>query len=559
MSSKGEDPRLSEAEGSDRSRALERRWVFGFSFVFLALTTLPYLLGYALSGENWRFTGFVFGVEDGNSYIAKMLSGSFGSWLFRSPYSATAQNGFLAFLPYLLLGKLAAGTAIHDQLVSLFHLFRLAAGFLCILATYDFLGLFLLDRGLRRLGLVLICVGGGLGWLLVAFGEGQWLGSLPLEFYSPETFGFLGFFGVPHLALGRAALLWCLLIFFKASEEKQNGVKPALKIASLWLLAGLAQPLDALVIGYVISLHLLVGAGRLVFHKSGNAPSGWQLWKGSLKIVLTSAILPGIFVLYTGIAFIWDPYLSAWAEQNIIRSPHPLHYLLAFGLLIPFAVSGQKRLAQRLPWLAATLSAWVLSLPLLAYLPFNLQRRLPEGIWIASVVIALGFFLQKGGYGVDERRKSRRYAFLFFVPSTVILLAGGIMAVLNPGMPVFRPSEEVAAFEFLSGEAEPGSVVLAAYETSNALPAWAPLRVVIGHGPESANLAVLRPQVEGFYQVNTDDTDRRALLRDSHVRYVIWGPAEKRLGEWDPGAASYLKPIYSENNYVIFEAADASE
>ena len=34
-------------------------------------------------------------------------------------------------------------------------------------------------------------------------------------------------------------------------------------------------------------------------------------------------------------------------------------------------------------------AAWVLALPMLAYAPFNLQRRLLEGMWVALVTLAL--------------------------------------------------------------------------------------------------------------------------------------------------------------------------
>ncbi len=169
----------------------ERRWVIGFAIVVMLVTTLPYLLGYAVQGTNWRFTGFIFGVEDGNSYIAKMLSGAYGAWLFRTPYTAVHQNGALAFLPYLLLGKLSAPPGEHEQLVALFQTFRLFAGFFAILATYDFLALFIENIRARRWGLILAILGAGLGWLLVLLGYGQMLGSMPLDFYSPESFGFL--------------------------------------------------------------------------------------------------------------------------------------------------------------------------------------------------------------------------------------------------------------------------------------------------------------------------------------------------------------------------------
>ena len=65
----------------------ERRWCLGLSVVLMLLTSIPYLVGFQEQRGAWAFTGFVFGVGDGNSYIAKMLQGAAGAWLFRTPYS----------------------------------------------------------------------------------------------------------------------------------------------------------------------------------------------------------------------------------------------------------------------------------------------------------------------------------------------------------------------------------------------------------------------------------------------------------------------------------------
>ena len=73
----------------------ERRWVFNFAIVVLIITSLPYVLGYWAQNDEWVFSGFVFGVEDGNSYIAKMLNGAAGDWLFRTPYTAYPQQGMV--------------------------------------------------------------------------------------------------------------------------------------------------------------------------------------------------------------------------------------------------------------------------------------------------------------------------------------------------------------------------------------------------------------------------------------------------------------------------------
>ncbi len=177
----------------------ERRWAVSFSAIVAILLTLPYLLAYFFQGTQTVFTGFLIGVEDGNSYIAKMLSGAAGNWLFRTAYSEIPQGGALVFLPYLLLGKLTAPPGKHEQLVALFQLFRIAGTFFLGVTTYDFLSLFLQSRAYRRLGTALVLVGGGLGWLSLVGLGGLWSGRVPLEFYSPETFGFLMAFSLPHL------------------------------------------------------------------------------------------------------------------------------------------------------------------------------------------------------------------------------------------------------------------------------------------------------------------------------------------------------------------------
>jgi hypothetical protein len=532
------------------------------------------MIGYASQGSDWVFTGFVFGVEDGNSYLAKMLSGAAGAWTFRTPYTAYPQVGVVAFLPYLLLGKLAAPPGLHVQLTVIFHLFRIASGFLAILATYDFLSFTLRGKALRRFGLALAVFGGGLGWVLILLGKSGWLGSLPLEFYSPETFGFLSLYGIPHLSLARAALLWGLLAYLKSARMHRRSrgsfgqgafFCSGMRIGFFWLLAALAQPLTALILGGVIALHLAATAFWLGWRhraplrrwgvKDPQVSKDWARWKGSFLLASWGALLPAPFLLYNSLAFSLDPFLKAWTAQNRILSPHPLHYFLAFGLLAPFAMVGARRLLKRQPWEGMFLVPWVCSLPLLAYVPLNLQRRLPEGIWVAAVVLALAASNGRSSSSPEKAQRTKPgalYLLLFAFPSTLLLLAGGTLAALKPSEPVFRPTREVEAFQFLQESAGRGEVVLSSYQTGNALPAWAPLRTVIGHGPESVNLAGLLPRVARFYSTETPDQERADLLREFSVGYVFRGPLERSLGPWNPEGAPFLEPIYSSAGYQIF-------
>ena len=511
--------------------AAERRSVLLFALIMMLITTIPYIIGYSAQGDDYRFSEFVFGVEDGNSYIAKMLNGWSGSLLFRSPYTAFPQAGLFLYLPYLLLGKLVSPPALHEQQVALFHLFRIAAGILFICSSYDFTARFIEDRRLRYLSLGLICLGGGLGWIFVLSGCSTWLGSLPLEFYSPEAFGFLSLFGLPHLAVGRALMLWALLAYLdlvKAAAFQSNDLRSirrsAVKLFSFMAAGRFFNPLSLAVIGAVILIHWI----GLAVYETFRKPQGAVGWTKSRQIaawLVAAGALPGLFLAYNFRVSLYDPYAREWTAQNIIRSPHFAHYLLAYGLLIPFAWFGARGLMKRDPLLTWLPLGWVLAFPLLAYAPLELQRRLTEGVWAAWCVLAVSGLDKPEFTDFPFNLKSavRWSPLLLAFPSAFFLIAGGILAAARPAPPLFLPTDQAASYLHLQESALPGSVVLASFSTGNSLPAWAPVSVVIGHGPESIRLSEVKPQVEAFYNRNTSDESRLALIERFNIQFVLSG------------------------------------
>lgn len=505
----------------------ERRWCWIFSGAIAGITTVPYLIGFAAQGAEWRFTGFVLAVEDGNSYLAKMLLGASGDWLFRSPYSTMPQTGALAFLPYLILGKLAADPGLPEQLIALFHLFRILATPWAVFATYRFVSLWLHLPRLRRWVTGLACVGGGLGWAtLIVAGARP-----PLEFYSPETFGFLAFLGLPHLILARALLLDGVVAY----HQSLTGGGQASRAGILLAAAGLVQPVVLVTAFAVIFFYGILG--------SAVGQIGPIAWLRRTSLILAPA---GLLAAIYAVMLAGDPFLQAWQTQNRIISPPPLDYLLAYGLAIAAAAGSIYRGLRSREFRAWLPLAWAAAFPILAYAPVNLQRRLPEGTWIAVLVLA--------ALALDGR-KGRSLAPAVFaaasLPSTVLLMLGAFSTASKPAPPAFYPAAEARAADWLRSVVGRDDVVLSSYPVGNRLPARAPLRVVIGHGPETADLDSLLPVVMRFFSTGDDD-ERRRLLSEQRVTYVFWGPEERLLGEWDPARFPGLVPAYTEQGYAIF-------
>lgn len=525
--------------------AAEKRWVIIFALVVLAVTTLPVLLGFWMQGSDWKFTGFFIGVEDGNSYIAKMSIGTSGGWLFNTPYTAYPQNGFLAFLPYILLGKLAAGAGQHDQLVALFQIFRWVGGFVMISATYQFVAFFIEEPRWRILGTAVATLGGGFGWMAFTGLQSIWGDRIPLEIYSPETFGFLSVFTLPHLALGRGLLLLGLLAYWRGYSTTRKTSTTILN-GLLWLGLGFMQPLTVLIGWLVIGVDLIV---RYISQRKGWGVT--QNWRGGLVNGLIMVACSAPVVLYTVLSFLTDPFLKIWSEQNIILSPPPLDYLMAYAIILPFFTAGVLKLVRQRRVESFTLLGWVALLPLLAYFPYNLQRRLPEGIWVGLVILAVAGL---GTFSFRWLRFGRIFLWTSFL-TTILVFAGSIFSVLQVKTPIYRPADEISAFQSITPAGSSYPIVLAAYDTANALPAWAQARTLIGHGPESIHLKEIQPRVEKFFQQETSNNERVQLIKEFNIRYIIWGPAERKLGSWDPASLPVLNKTYQNAVYQVFEVS----
>jgi hypothetical protein len=292
----------------------------------------------------------------------------------------------------------------------------------------------------------------------------------------------------------------------------------------------------------------------------------WRKWLYQLRFAGIAAVITVPFTIYYTFVYLTDPFIKSWSAQNILKSPSPTQYLLAFCLILPFALYGAYKFVVEKPWAGLFFMSWLLIIPALAYAPVNVQRRLPEGIWVALIALAM--------YAIEmweEHRKRNPSSdkavntriligacvmLLVCIPSTLLLIIGGVFATMRPAAPLFRPASETRAFEQSAQLAQTGDNVLAAYNTGNALPAWAPVRVLIGHGPESIRSAQLEPLVKSFFNLEGSVENKVKFLRDQQISYVLWGPEEKGLGNWNPATIDELLLRYQEGDYAIFQVKE---
>jgi hypothetical protein len=271
-------------------------------------------------------------------------------------------------------------------------------------------------------------------------------------------------------------------------------------------------------------------------------------------------------VIYSLVVFSVNPVMRQWSAQNLILSPHPLHYVAGYALIGLLAMLGGVYVLRRRDEIKLRLVAWTIVVPPLLYLPFNLQRRLIEG-WQAPLAILAAFGLAHFVLPVWRRTRLVRWLVRFprysvrglsqwaialillaMVPTNVLLLGSGSLAVLARAAPIFCDGGQVRALDWLATRATYDDLVLASYSTGNYIPARVGTRVFIGLGTETVHIEEKRALVKRFFDAATSDAWRAQFLREQRIAFVFAGPDD----EFTLGSTNSLLPVYQAEGYIVY-------
>jgi len=574
-----------------------KEWVrvIGFALFAAALTTLPYLLAWQSQTADRAFSGALFGVEDANSYLAKMRAGAQGNWsfsLFYTPEPTDAEA--FVFMPYVLSGQIIGAVVQDDAALPValmvgYQIMRVVFGIVLVLTMYRFIARFIDHERVRYNALVLASLAGGLGWitLFVPFGAR----AMP-DLTIPEGFTFLILYGLPHLALGRAAMLGGLILLMPAPPAPVvihgDGIAPpvprrVIYAGILFNVVGICVPF------YLAVIYVILGVWGLA-RWAAERRFPFELAR---RAVPAAAMTIPLFV-YNAWIFLRNPAFAQWSAQNILTSPPMFEYVIAYLPLGAFAV-----IAGRWAWNQARekgqhalLIGWLIAVPILVYLPINVQRRLAEGVIVPLAILAAWEIRQliwrdqipeDAPPLPDDPRKRRAYQrgrtlrtllIIFFLCSTtVVWISTGALASIIRNSPAYRDGAELRAFAWLEANSEPGSRVIAAWTTGNALPVYTDLRPMLGLGPETLLPENKEALIDRYYWGMLDQVGRGALydlpctnqwMRDPvpvsaecRVRYVLWGEAERELFPPDVTpvfpVGDDVRLVYEDGSYQIYE------
>lgn len=552
---------------------VRREWLFPavIALAMFLLGSLPYAYGYAIAPAGMQFTGFVGrGELHSAGYMMFAKQAREGCHLFENKLTPEPLPRAYFHPEWWLFGHVARWTGL--PLIAVFHLHRAAAVAAFVFAVY-----YLSTRCFetvypRRLALVLIVFGGGLGWVLWGTAKAyllcapelrQWIpglpDALPLYFRRPRdvdgttNFGYL--INKPHFMTAGAtiALAYALLIHGEQTNRRR-----------FYALSGLAGLLHVLIRAFAIRelflVYALYPAFRAVRDRGGALRS-------ARRCALAGAML------LPAVAY----YLVLMAGQVLGRGGYGIpagtlfDYVLWYGLpfvLLAWCVVGPARFPRKSPS-RLVLSLWLLSALAFAQMYPYIKTGEEAGLFPFTIAVAL---LVVGGplaawlpgaepcAGPDAGARRPRTLSRGAIAALVVAcsLSNAVVyvrmfTVLRPLPPSYYIRDDVrAGLDWLAAHTSPDDVVLASPVTSPFIPYYASNKVFTGHDFLTAE----RPQKDAlaarFFGTEDGPGFREDLVREYGVRYVFDGPNERRGTSSPLEALPWLEKVFILGDVVIY-------
>ncbi len=474
--------------------------------LLIFIIALPLVIGVAAASDNLVFNGFIINIPDNYSYIGKMREGWLGSWQFSMLSSSIPPGKNYLYLFYIFLGHVARWLGL--PLILTFHAAR---GFAVILLWHQlcrFVDVYLErhDAKTKNIALLLLCFGSGLGWVAVMFG------AQTGDFWIPEAYPFLSMYTNPHFPLGMALVI-DFFVQMQIPFARRRGVFLALK----GMILGISMQFGVVIAAIVAAITQLWEV-----LKKQHPIRRWMLW---------FFIPGGLVLIYQFIVLRMDPVLREWDVQNITLTPPIWNILasfspallLAIGMII-YLIKSRQVAEYKL------LVAWSVAGLILAYFPFQLQRRFLLGYYIpvASLsAIAIG-------WAYRQKRKLFHTAAMLVITASfitnLVVISSTVKEIGKRNPDLFYPDSMQTAFAWMLNNRPAENVVLSSPKTGAFIPGETGWRVVFGHHvetPDAYNTQLTLEQI--FYGMKSVD-EIMAYIETTGVDYIFIGPLERGFG-----------------------------
>ena len=495
--------------------------------------------------------GFILNVSDHTQYLSWYKG--FETRILISNKQTSEPNPEIFFnLLWWMMSRFGKLTGLDYRIV--YQIFRWLSGAAFLAMVYATAAFFFKDVFRRRFAFLITALGSGLGWGLVLLKYALNLSDVPypLDLYVSEGNSFLCIMAYPHFMQAASFILAILLLLLVG--ERRGQLRFAVFAGAIAFFLGWMHAYDLFLV-WIIP----VAYGGVKFLLERKFP--WYWFKAMLIVGLISS--PGAIYsfLLTRLNPIWEVVLAQFDNAGVF-TPNLLHMLILMGFPLIFALAALAvELVRRIRHQPAGflhddaglfIVVWFVVGWLLTYLPTDFQIHMINS-WQVPIALLMTLFvtsdlrplLNKIKWMADKRWLVAVLAVALVIPTNLYLFSWRFLDLSRLDYPYYLYQDEVAAMNWLEMNAPEESVVFSAYDTGAYLPGISGRTAFLSHWAQTVNFYGKRDLVAEFYSSDTSNARRQQILEQNGIDYVLYGPAERELGKFNPEEIKILRLVFS--------------
>lgn len=530
------------------------------SIIFFFVAILPILIGIYKTPKGYLYP-YLDHAQEGFQYhyLAVMNYAKKGpEWTAKQPYVYQPHRSSVTQSLYVFLGKMAKG--IHIDIFVFFVITKLFGGALLLLSVYIFFHA-LLPSSLAKVASILYLISEPFPYLnagqlvFPSLADGYWQGDIMIKVAERP----------PHYILSQGFLFLALFCGVTYANKKKANIRYLLFMLSFCVISGFINPTPVFMVAVSIGLALVISFVLRLF--------GSQITNRKTLITYSSFLIASsipLSILYGDIhqGWPWNIWITAEIAINAFETQMGQKILLQLGpllLLLPiilyrFAKKGMKS------FLEIFLVVWCFSgliiMPFVNVLHLSIVRLI-EGTpiipYIALLLISIDYVYAhmfkntKKSYIIAAFSFFGIFYVFYFICISSILFYQRIEQVISNTSQIYLAPKTIEALHFLGKIARFDSVVLAHNIESKHIPAFAPVRTVLG-GPivYLHNEAFVEEEYRASLVLSSAASVEEAqeYLKSRNVKYVYVRIFTFLMKDLYP---SLLTKIFDNEEYVIYE------
>jgi len=560
-------------------------WLFVWAMigVVLIITTIPVIYAYLSAPAGKQYMGIMVNTPDHTQYFSWMRE---FTTHFLSPNKLTSEPNKAIFFNLLWFVLARVGMLISkDFSVTyriMFEVMRIGSITLFLLVVYRMCAWFFEDITRRRAAFLIATFASGFGWVMVAMKYTVAHGELlnPLDVYVFEGNTLYSALGAPHF-LGAAIYMLTFDLVLRGQAKRQWRTMFAAGLFAQFM--GWQHAYDLVIVYGVLATYVV-----FLTIRDRRIPT---FMVASVVLIGVLSVWPSLYsFLLTSLDPIWKKVLAQFGNAGVFTPPlYRLPVLMGAPIVLAcIAViaqtvrsivgRGSPRGAARIyssPAFggnslsadnALFVKAWFLISFLLIYLPVDFQIHMLNGWQVPIAILAtvalfdvIGPFIRDElGWraAVDPEAMTKRWLAVamavLILPTNVYLLGQRFLDLRRHDAPRFMQTSELAALKWLEAHVKPDDVVLSSETVGQYVPMLTGAHAYVAHWAETVDYFGKMKAVKVFFDANTADAERRKILDAQSVDYVVAGPEERALGNFNPSTSPALTLVYTNQDVNVY-------